>query len=130
MLNHLAASESLQPHGLWPTRLLCSCDFPGKNIGVGCHLPQGIFLTRGSSPHLLCLLHWQAGYLPLSHLRSPIHQVTQAKTKPCQSPGIILDITCLLPVSNPIPSPIHSFPNFHQSIIVATHLYLFLLSNS
>ena len=29
------------------TRLLCSCDFPGKNTGVGCHfLLQGIFPTQ------------------------------------------------------------------------------------
>ena len=42
-------------------RLLCPWDFPGKNPGVGCHfLLQGIFLTQGSNPHLLCLLHWQA----------------------------------------------------------------------
>ena len=34
--------------------LLCPCDFPGKNTGVGCHfLLQGIFLTQG-----LNLLHW------------------------------------------------------------------------
>ena len=26
---------------------------------------QGIFPTQGSKPHLLCLLHWQAGSLPL-----------------------------------------------------------------
>ena len=33
---------------------------------MGCHvLFQGIFLTQGSNPHLLCLLHWQAGSLPL-----------------------------------------------------------------
>ena len=37
-------------------------DSPGKNIEVGCHaLLQGIFLTQGSNPSLLCLLHWQAG---------------------------------------------------------------------
>ena len=41
-------------------------DSPGKNIGVGCHaLLQGIFLTQGSNPSLLYLLHWQAGSLPL-----------------------------------------------------------------
>ena len=35
---------------------------PGKNTGVGCYaLLQGIFRTQGSNPHLLCLLHWQAG---------------------------------------------------------------------
>ena len=50
-------------------RLLCPWTFPGKNTGVGCHfLLQGIFLTQGSNPHLLCLLHWQADSLPLSHL--------------------------------------------------------------
>ena len=44
-------------------------DSPGKNTGVGCHfLLQGIFLTRGSNWHLLCLLHWQTVSLPLSHL--------------------------------------------------------------
>ena len=46
-------SDSLQLHGLWPARLLCSWDFPGKNTGVGCYtLLQGIFPTQGSSPGL------------------------------------------------------------------------------
>ena len=41
-------------------------DSPGKNTGVGCHaLLQGIFPTQGLNPHLLCLLHWQVGSLPL-----------------------------------------------------------------
>ena len=31
--------NSLQPHGLQPTRLLCPWDFPGKNTGVVCHFP-------------------------------------------------------------------------------------------
>ena len=44
---------TLRPYGLYPAKLLCPWDFPGKNTGVGCHfLLQGIFLTRGSS---LCL---------------------------------------------------------------------------
>ena len=29
--------DSLRPHGLQPTRLLCPWDFPGKSTGVGCH---------------------------------------------------------------------------------------------
>ena len=58
--------DSLQPHGLWPARLLCPWDSPGKNIGVGRHaLLQGIFLTQELNPCLLCLLHWQMGSLPL-----------------------------------------------------------------
>ena len=47
-------SDSLQPHGLKPTRLLCPWDFPGKDIGVSCYfLLQGIFPTEGSNPGLL-----------------------------------------------------------------------------
>ena len=33
----LSLSDSLQPHGLQPTRVLCPWDFPGKSTGVGCH---------------------------------------------------------------------------------------------
>ena len=34
---------------------------------MDCHaLLQGIFLTQGSNPRLLRLLHWQAGSLPLA----------------------------------------------------------------
>ena len=52
-------SDSLRPHGAWPTRLLCPFDPPGKNTGVGCHaLLQGIFPTQGSNPQLLCLQYW------------------------------------------------------------------------
>ena len=51
---------------LWPTRLPCPWDSPDKKTGVGCHpLLQGIFPTQGLNPHLLHLLHWQAGSLPL-----------------------------------------------------------------
>ena len=40
-------SDSLWPHGLSPTSLLCPWDSPAKNTGVGCHfLLQGIFPTR------------------------------------------------------------------------------------
>ena len=35
-------SDSLRPHGLWPARLFCPWDSPGKNIGAGCH-----FLLQG-----------------------------------------------------------------------------------
>ena len=30
-------SDSVGPHRLQPTRLLCPWDSPGKNTGVGCH---------------------------------------------------------------------------------------------
>ena len=54
-------SSSLHPHGLWPTRLLCPWDSPGKNT-MGCRaLLQGIFPTQGLKSCLFCFLHWQAG---------------------------------------------------------------------
>ena len=53
-------------------RLLCPWDSSGKDTGVGCHfLFQGIFATQGLTLRLLCLLHWQAGYLPLVLLGKP-----------------------------------------------------------
>ena len=36
---------------------------------LSCSVPCDIFLDQGLNP---CLLHWQAGSLPLSHLQSPI----------------------------------------------------------
>ena len=43
-------SDSLQPHGLQPARLLCPWDSPGKNTGVGCHfllrMSEIIFTSR------------------------------------------------------------------------------------
>ena len=67
----------LQTHGLQPTRLFCPWDFPGKNSGVGCHfLPQGIVPDQWSN---LCLLHWQADSLPLSHQRNPSDQILWLK---------------------------------------------------
>ena len=42
-------------------------DSPGKNTGVGCYaLLLGIFPTQGLNMGPLCLLHWQAGSLPLA----------------------------------------------------------------
>ena len=65
-------SDSLWSHGLKPARLLCPWDFPGKNVGAGCHFPlQGIFLSQGSNLPLLHHLHWQKDSLPLVPPRKP-----------------------------------------------------------
>ena len=48
--SHSVVSDSLRPHRLQPTRLLCPWDSPGRNTGVGCHfLLQEIFPTKGSN---------------------------------------------------------------------------------
>ena len=97
---------------LYPARLLSPWNFPGKTTGVGCHfLFQVIFLTQGSNPSLLGLLHWQADSLPLSHLgtisgpRWPLKIVCylfdpENPTKSCKSRGSNL--------------PVH-FKNIHET---------------
>ena len=55
-------SDSLQPHGLSPARLLCPWNSPGKNTGVGSHaLLQGNLPDPGIEPGSLTL---QADSLP------------------------------------------------------------------
>ena len=72
MLSRSVTSNSLRLHGLHSARLLCPWAFPGKNTGVDCHfLLPGIFLTAESNSSFLCLLHWKADSLPLSHLLKP-----------------------------------------------------------
>ena len=68
-VNCSVVSISLQPHELWPTRLLCPRDFPGKNTGVGSRsLLQGIFPIQGSNP---CPLHCRQILFCLSHRGGP-----------------------------------------------------------
>ena len=63
--------NSLLPHGLYLTRLLCPWNSPGKNTGVDNHfLLQGIFPTQGWNPGLLhcrqilyCLNHQGSPYI-------------------------------------------------------------------
>ena len=63
-------SNSLWPHGLWPTRLHCPWSLPGKSTGVGCHfLLQGIFQTQGSN---LGILHCRQMVYHLSHQGSQV----------------------------------------------------------
>ena len=61
-VNCSVISDSLQPHGWYPTRLLCPCDSPGKNTGVGCHsLLKRLFPTQESNLGVAAL---QADSLP------------------------------------------------------------------
>ena len=60
---------TLLPYRLQSVRHLRLWNSPGKNAGVGSHaLLQGIFMTQGSNPRLLRLLHWQGCSLPLAPL--------------------------------------------------------------
>ena len=67
-----AVSNSLRPHGVYPARLLCPWNSPGKNTGVGSHsLLQGIIPIQGSNPGLL---HFRQVLYHLSHQESPYHR--------------------------------------------------------
>ena len=58
-VGHLVVSDSLWPHGLQPTRLLCPWDFPGKNTGVSWHaFLQGLFPTQRLNLGLLGALEY------------------------------------------------------------------------
>ena len=71
-------SDSVWPHGLYPTRLLCPWGSPGKDAGAGCRfLFQGLFPTQGSNLSLLHLLHWQVGSLPLAPAEKPTFKCSQ-----------------------------------------------------
>ena len=84
VLSHSVMADSATP---WTAvhQAVCPWNSPDKNTIVGCHfLLQGIFLTQGSNPCLLCLLHWQADSLPQSHLGSPIQMnYRNSNDKPC-----------------------------------------------
>ena len=65
MLSHLSHVQLFATLWTRACQAPCPWDSPG-NTGVGCHnfLP-GDLLNTGIKPILLCLLHWQAGSLPL-----------------------------------------------------------------
>ena len=70
IVSHSVVSNSLQCHGLYPARVLCLWNSPGKNTGEGSHsLLQGIFMAQGSNPSLL---HCRQILDHLSHQGSPL----------------------------------------------------------
>ena len=85
---HSVVSDSFCGPTDWPVRLLCPWDSPGKDTGVGCHfLLWGIFPTQGSNLHLFCLLHRQAGSLPLAPPGKPYPDTDQTTNGPQVIPG-------------------------------------------
>ena len=78
-VSHSVVSISLWSHGLWPARVLCPRNSPGKNNGVSSHsLLQGIFPTQGSN---LDLLHCRQNLYHLSHQGSPLQPKWLSKQK-------------------------------------------------
>ena len=62
------------PPGLYPAKLLCPWNSPGKNTGLGCHsLLQGIFLTQGANAGVS---HSRHSLHHLSHQEIPISAIS------------------------------------------------------
>ena len=67
LLNYSVVSNSLQPHGLYPARLLCPWGFPRQEYwsGLPCP-PQGDLPYSGIEPPSPVSPALQAGSLPLA----------------------------------------------------------------
>ena len=71
-------SDSARPHRRQPTRLLCPCNFPGKNTGVGCHfLLQCMKVKSESEDAQSCPT--LSNPMDCSPPGSPIHGIFQAR---------------------------------------------------
>ena len=64
-------SSSLQCYGLWPARRSVH-EISQARILEWVAMPSLVDQTQGSNPYLLCLLHWQAGSLPLAPPGGPL----------------------------------------------------------
>ena len=89
-------SDSLRPHGLQPTRLLCPWGFPRREYWsglppVGWFLLQTIFPTQGSNPCLLLgrqiLFHWKWKFLNCVRFLRP-HGLYSPWNSPGQNTGV------------------------------------------
>ena len=114
-------SDSLQPHGLQPARLLCPWDSPGKNTAVGCHaVLQGIFPTQGSNPDFLhcrqILYCWASreapDLIPIWHylvdLLLVVHASPHHKMNPVRQGGTICILLTSASTSYPVRYSAHS----------------------
>ena len=103
-LGRSVVSDSLPPHGLWPTRLLHPWYSPGKNTGMDCHsLLLGIFLTQRLNP---VLLHGRKILYSLSHQERPF-----SLDKSRESTHF----------SSLIPSPQCQFPNLSEHCVLVPY---------
>ena len=95
---------------------------PGKHTGVGCRaFLQGIFLTQGLNLHLLHLLHWQAGSLPLAPPGKP-STILSSVTQSC--PTLCYPMNCStpgLPVHHQLPESTQTHVHWVSDAIQPSH---------
>ena len=102
-VSHSVVSDSMWRHGLYPARLFCPRNSPGKNTGVGSHvLLQGIFPTQGLN---LGLPHCRQILYCLSQQESPASPIWGTKYISIEWNSIILFISHLLLASDSVGIP-------------------------
>ena len=70
-------SNSLWPHGLYHTRLLCPRGFSRQKYWSGLPFPApGDLSNPGTEPASLCVLHWEMCSLPLASPGKPLYMLT------------------------------------------------------
>ena len=81
-------SDSLWPYGLYPARLLCTCDSPGKNTGVGFRSLSFIKECPRSSKDTVrrktCSLSFTASTLTGQHRQDTLEEETQRNSDSTQ----------------------------------------------
>ena len=113
-------SDSLRSFGLQPARPPWPWASPDKDTGVGCHaLLQGIFLTQRPNLHLLQLLCWQVGSLPLAPPGKP-GCLYAAAAKSLQAPPSLGFSRQEHWSGLPFPSPMHENEKWKWSLSVVS----------
>ena len=104
-------SDSLGPRGLQHVKLPRTLLSPWSLLRF---MPR-VFRIQGLNPCLLCLLHWQAGSLPLAPLGKP----WQTEVTTNQFPFFFLQITAISPLEDRIVRtwPHHSESSFSMDLI-------------
>ena len=133
LVSRSVVPDSLRPHGLQPTRLLCPWDFPGKDT-ARILLPfafPGIFLTQGSNPDLLhCrqILYRLSykGTLPMRRDKEELSSIPGWKRSLGGKHGNSLQYSCL---ENPMDreawqARVHGVPGFQFFVCLGFFLCL------
>ena len=87
--SHSVVSDSQQPHGLQPTRLLRPWEFPGKSTGVGCPLLLGIHSTAIAKTSTSMFLSYSVTITKCFQLCPGVSRCLVAQSRPtlCNSMG-------------------------------------------
>ena len=106
------------PHGLWPTRLLCPWNTAGKNTGVGCHALPGDLPDPGIKP-----------VSPMSPALVGRFFTTEPPRKPrpfgyrLAKPTVSLDFTCVTTNKFPLLKPWWVFCHLTQNQYKGSFLF-------